>query len=235
MALGNNASDAGPNKRTGLTYKGKEIILARSRGTYQRQGLVKKGIEKGIYPDSMKLEAVVIYAATGNLIQAASIAKVPVNTLKSWRTTQWFQDLLKEVREENNEKIDAKFTEIVEKSLEQLVDRVENGDYHVLRDGTLARKPVSAKDLSLVSAINIDKRQLLRGEATSRSESVKVEDNQAIGKLEKLAETFENLARFGRQPKVIEHDDHESVEIVVDGTGSPDSPEPEGNQKEQVS
>lgn len=222
--------DVSPDKRTGFTFRGKEIILSKTRGAPFR-GLVGKGMEKGIYPEEKRIEAVTLYAATGHFGRTSDLCGVPEATVRAWRKTEWFNELLREVRQENNEKIDSKFTEIIEKSLEQLVDRVENGDHHVLRDGTLVRKPISAKDLSLVAAINVDKRQLLRGEPTSRAETVGTVEEKAVGRLEKLAETFENLARYGRNPKVIEQvEDARLIEDVSGGQPNPASPEghPEG-------
>lgn len=198
--------DTAPEKHTGFTFRGKEIVLSKTRGR-PFGGLKAKGMEKGIYPEEKRIEAVTLYAATGNFPLVSELSGVPESILRGWRKAEWFAALLSEIRQENNAKLDAKFTEIVEGALEQLTDRIVNGDHHVLRDGTVIRKPISAKDLSLVAAINVDKRQLLRGEPTSRSESVDKVGDKAVNKLEKLAETFENLARFGRQPKVIEVED----------------------------
>lgn len=200
------------SKNTGFTFRGSEIYLCKQPGT-PRKGLVAKGIQKGMFPEEKKIEAATIYAATGSLQRAAELSGVPVTVVRGWRQTDEFQALLKEVWTENNEKIDAKFTAIIEKSLDAIVDRLDNGDFFVRRDGQLARKPISAKELSLVQAINVDKRQLLRGLPTSRSESTGQVEDKTVSRLEKLAETFENLARFGRKPKTIEVVDAEVVEI----------------------
>lgn len=189
-------SKAGQDKHTGYTFRGKEIILTKSSAP-NPTGLVAKGMERGIFPDEKKIEVVTIFAATGNYAKTAELTKVPEANIRNWRKQQWFQEYMQEIRNENQDKIDAKFTSIAEKALEQLSDRLEHGDFHVTRDGDVIRKPISGKDLSLITAINIDKRQLLRGEPTSRSAST---DGTApvVDKLEKLAETFSNLAKFGR-------------------------------------
>jgi hypothetical protein len=234
MAFSDNSPNTtDPEKKTGFTFRGKEIVLSKTGGR-PFSGLVKKGMEKGIYPEEKRIEAVTVYAATGHFGRTSELTKVPEGTIRAWRKQEWFLELLREVRAENNDKIDSKFTEIVERSLDQLVDRVEHGDYHVLRDGSLIRKPVNAKDLSLVAAINVDKRQLLRGEPTSRSESVGSADEKAVGRLEKLAETFENLAKFGRQPKTIEQiEDARLIEDVPGGQS--DTATPEGHSEGQIS
>lgn len=195
---------------TGFTFRGKEIALAKKSGR-KVGGLTAKAEQKGIYSQAKKQHAVALYAATGDLSKSAELAEIPKSTLQKWRTEPWFQALMHEVWEENNERIDAKFSEIIEKSLDQVVDRLENGDVKVLKDGKTVRVPISARDLSLVSAINVDKRQLLRGLPTSRSESLGA-SSVTVSRLEKLAETFENLAKFGR--KKVEIIDVEEVHAL---------------------
>lgn len=216
------------DKKTGFTFRGKEIVLSKQGGR-PFTGLVKKGMEKGIYPEAKMIEAATIYAATGSLTRTAELTKVNETTIRAWRKTEAFQELLREIWAENNEKIDAKFTEIIEKSLDAVLDRLDHGDYHVTSRGELVRKPINAKELSLVQAINVDKRQLLRGLPTSRSESTESASEKTVNRLEKLAETFQNLARYGRQPRVldvqeaeivkIEDQSAESAQLPADGAG----------------
>lgn len=223
-------------EKTGFTFRGKEIILSKTRGR-PFSGLVKKGMAKGIYPEQKRIEAVTIYAATGVLARTSELTGIPYRTLQLWKKEPWWQDLLYEIRAENNEKIDVKFTEIIESALDQLSDRIKNGDHHVLRDGTLIRKPVAAKDLSLVAAINVDKRQLLRGEPTSRSEAIGKVEEGPVNRLEKLAETFENLARLGRRSvDTIEHvEDAQLIEADgPDGGGTSTETPTEGYPEDQV-
>lgn len=220
------------DKRTGFTFRGKEIVLSKTSGR-PFSGLVGKGMAKGIYPEEKRIEAVTIYAATGNFGITAELSKVPETTIRSWRREEWFSDLLNEIRQENNDKIDQKFNDIIDGALDQLQDRVINGDHKVLKDGKIVRVPINARDLSIVAAINVDKRQLLRGLPTSRSESTsKIEDKQ-VDRLERLAETFENLARFGRQPKIIDLEVQDAVQIS--GPESVDVRKQASNGKEVAS
>lgn len=175
-------------------YKGKPILLQKKTGP-KPGGLVAMGMDRGIYPDEKKIEVVTLYFALGRVKEVAELTAVPASTIQAWRKQQWFYELLQEIREENNEKIDSNFNEIIETALYQLLDRVKNGDFVFNAKMELVRRPLSGKDLSLVAAINIDKRQLLRGEPTSRSESVSTEDEKALTRVEKLAETFESLAK----------------------------------------
>lgn len=193
-----------------------------------------------MFPEEKRVEAAAIYATTGSLPRTAELTGVPVGTLQYWRKQEDFQALLREVWAENNEKVDAKFTAIIEKALEGVLDRLENGDYKLTARGELKRVPISAKDLSLVQAINVDKRQLLRGLPTSRSATGTTVEEKTVSRLEKLAETFENLAKFGRQPRVIEAEVVEVIEnhaespnVSTDGGGT-DVPSPEGRPEGQV-
>lgn len=190
------------SRDSGYTFRGKPILLQKKTGP-KPTGLTAMGMEKGIYPEEKRIEVATLYAALGDAKKVSELAEVPVSTIKNWRKQLWFYELLKEIREENNEKIDSNFTSIIESALYQLSDRVENGDFVFNAKMELVRKPLSGKDLSLVAAINIDKRQLLRGEPTSRSESVSTEDEKALSRVEKLAETFESLAKK-TQVKLVE-------------------------------
>lgn len=213
----------GEEKNSGFTFRGQPITLSKTLGR-PNGGLVAKGIQRGIYPEKTKIEVVTLYAVTGNIPKVSSLTKVPVDTISKWRKQQWFQELLVEIREENNEKIDAKFTEIIEKALELVYDRMINGDFAVHpKTGELIRKPVSMRDLTIVSAINVDKRQLLRGLPTSRTESVNNGD-----KLAKLAETFIQLANTKRKEKAIEieviENDQENQKRLQSSVGEGEEP-----------
>lgn len=188
----------GDDKKTGLTFRGREITLSKKAG--YPTGLTKMGMEKGIYPEEKRIEAATVFAATGSFEKTAELTKVPEGTIRSWRKTDWFMALIDEVRNENNDAIDAKFNEIIDKALDSVIDRLDNGDFCIHpKTGELVRRPIGAKDLSLVQAINIDKRQLLRGLPTSRTESLGSPD-----KLEKLAEAFIKLASMKQEPKLLE-------------------------------
>lgn len=210
---------AKPND-TGFTFRGKPICITKTFGR-PHNGLVKMGMQRGIYPEAKKLECVSLYAVTGNLQKVSELTKVPVQTLHNWRKQEWFQQMLVEVREENNEKIDAKFTEILEKSLELAIDRLQHGDFVLNKHGELVRKPVGLRDLSIVNAITVDKRQILRGLPTARTEQVV----NSGDKLNKLAEAFMQLANKQQQPRIVE-----AEVIEIEATDSEDkkdvTPEP---------
>lgn len=177
--------------------------------------------KQGWYPDSKRIEVTTLYAALGNVVRCAELAKIPECTIRSWKKQPWFVDLLREIREENNDKLDAKFTQILEKSLDLVEDRLDNGDPHVLRDGTIIRKPVAIRDLSIVNAISVDKRQILRKEPTT----IAAVGGSIDEKLNKLAQAFTALANK-QEIQPVEEPAIEDVEFeeVTEGEAPPTEP-----------
>jgi hypothetical protein len=188
MALVSNSPDTTPEKRTGFTFRGNEIVLSKTRGR-PMTGIKKR---EGWYPDEKRIEVASLFACLGDAVVVGELAKVPPATVKTWRNQDWFKTLLEEIRDENNQKLDAKFTEIVQKCQEQILDRLEHGDCVLLRDGTEVRKKINAKELALVGAITVDKRQIIRNKPTSISQSVNSE-GISDDKLKQLAKTFIEL------------------------------------------
>ena len=212
MALGD-YKDVSSEKRTGLTYKGQEILLSKQRGR-PMNGMTAVAMDRGIYPEIKKVEAASLYAVTGDLKQVSNLTEVPESTLKLWRKQEWFQQVLREVWSENNELLNTKLTNSIQKAQDLLADRLENGDAKVLKTGEIVRVPISGKDLALITAIQFDKRQILRGEPTTRTESVSAGE-RTDNNLAKLAEAFKSLADKTRKPEVIDVTD---AEIVPDAT-----------------
>ncbi len=175
-------------KKTGFTFRGKEIVLSKTRGRPMQKGITKK---QGWYPDEKRIEVVSLYACIGNPTDIATLTGVPVATIRGWRREQWFITLLEEIRDENNENLDARFTQIVNKAQDLILDRLENGDTVLTKMGELIKKPVSIRDLALVGAITVDKRQIIRNKPTSIQEQ---QVTPIIGRLEQLAENFKALA-----------------------------------------
>lgn len=101
-----------------------------------------------------------------------------------------FHEMLAEIRASLDKKEEAKETDIIEEVLEQIEDRVRNGD-HILDSKTGEVKVVKMKGKELASTLKTihNVRQTTRGEANSRTESVNPAD-----KLKSLAEQFAKFA-----------------------------------------
>lgn len=198
-------NDVVEEKKTGYTFKDLPIILSKTRGR-PPTGKLSKG-KPGWWSEKKRIEALTILAATGTYAKVEELTGVPPQTVRQWMKEQWARDLLDEIRNENDHAIDSKFTEIVHTALANLSQRLEQGDSKVLRDGTIVQVPISARDLAIITAINVDKRQLLRGKPTTRSENV-----TEGSKLQRLEQMFLKLAQ-SKQEKVVEIQDVEFVEV----------------------
>lgn len=198
--------DVGEQKQTGYTFKGMPILLSKTRGK-PPTGKMAVG-KSGWWSEKKRIEALTVFAATGNITKVEELTGVPKNTVTQWVKQPWGRDLLEEIRAENDQAIDAMFTGVMHSALGQVQDRLDNGDEVVLKSGKVIRKKINGKDLSQIVATNLDRRQLLRGKPTSRSETV-VEGNR----LKKLEEMFLKLAKPTKKPELIVQD-IEFTEVV---------------------
>lgn len=213
-----------PEKITKYTYFGKPIILQKRQGKPPHLNW-----KRGYYMKEELEHAAVIYLATGDYKVAASLSKVPEHQIRSATKTDWFREVAAQFREENKAQLDAKFSAIIDTALGELAERLANGDHvYNARADKLVRKPVGAKELAIITAVNVDKRQLMRGEATSISQS------NSTPKLEQLAERFERLANIRRPIQVegVVKDITDAIEVEETGPDNGGSgPQPEVCEK----
>lgn len=123
--------------------------------------------KKGWIPEAKKIEAATLHAAIGNLEKTAQLAKVPVDTLRKWQEEDWWMTTQQRVKREAMEEVDAKFSQLITKALDKLEKSIDEGDFiYDFKKGRAVQIPMTGRDLAMVTGINFDKRQLLRGEAT---------------------------------------------------------------------
>jgi hypothetical protein len=157
----------------------------------------KKGKGPGKWSDTQRIELVTTWLATGNLALSAATHGIPEITARVWKTQPWFNEMVTDIRSSENLQLDSKLKKVVDKSVEQLLDRVENGDFQFdQKTGSIIRKPISARDAAKVTTDMIDRRELLQGKKEQITDSTrKVED-----RLLKLAEEF---SRFSKSKIVV--------------------------------
>ena len=158
----------------------------------------KKGKGPGKWADSQRIELVTTWLATGNLALSAATLGIPEITARVWKTQPWWKEMVAEIRASENMELDSKIKKVVDKSVDQLLDRVDNGDFQYdQKTGTLVRKPISARDAAKITSDMIDRRELLQGKKQEQIDSSrKMED-----KLLKLAD---ELSRFAKAKVVQE-------------------------------
>lgn len=179
----------------------------------------KKGLTKGKsrtklgwFPPEKRVEvAAAFVAGMTNSSDLETLTKVPAATIRQWKRKEWWADLIANVRLEQDEKFDAKFTKVIDKTLDKIVDSLDNGDliYYYDKEGTRLerRKPLSAKESNSILNTVLDKRQLLRGLPTSRTEKVSNKET-----LTQLADEFRKFAGA----KTIESQDFKEITDAED-------------------
>lgn len=152
--------------------------------------LPKNKVHGNAWSEKKRIEVATAHAMglTAPLIEAAT--GVPAQTIRHWRMADWFRDLVDEIRREDDNTVDAKLTNIVSKSMDVIIDRLENGDFMFnSADQTFVRKPLAARDVSRIADTMFDKRNLLRGKPTS----ISGKQEQISDRLLKLANEFERF------------------------------------------
>jgi uncharacterized protein with beta-barrel porin domain len=98
--------------------------------------------------------------------------------------------------------VDGTLTSIIHAAAGGVMDSILHGDEVIDKNGDLVRRQMSGKDKAWVMGITFDKRALLRGDPTSRTEKV---DQKAL--ISELKEDFEAMARQHLDKKVINPED----------------------------
>lgn len=172
------------------------------------QNLAKKHKPNTTWSNEARLQAVSQYLVLGNMSLVSGITGIPHQLLRSWKAQPWWKDMENEVRLTENIEMDTKLSKIVDKSLEAVLDRVENGEYfYDQKTGKVRRKPASLKDVSKVSVDLLTKRELLRGNATERKEVSQV---SVADQLKQLALEFAKWQNPQKQQTI----DVEMVEVL---------------------
>lgn len=119
------------------------------------------------YTDIDRREAAVTYLITGNLRATAKQTGVNERTLADWVRSDWWDGLLQTLHAEKGIELDCKLSQIIDRCLDEVGDRLANGDHRIGKDGNLVRVPVPAKDAAIIAAVMFDKRQIIRNLPTA--------------------------------------------------------------------
>lgn len=176
--------DTSPDRLTDYKLDNQEIIIGKRRGP----GF--KFSNPNYYNLEQKTDACAMYCVYGDIDQVSELTGIPAKFLREWKSEPWWAEIQKKVFVEQNEKLAGRITGVLDKSLEHLVDRLDNGDFlWDVRKSKLVRKPVDTKVLATVFNTLVTRRQLIRGEPTSITTQVGVDD-----RLKLLAQQFEKFA-----------------------------------------
>lgn len=195
---------------TTIPNRGK-FVYVKAKKTKPHQG--------GMWSDTKKQQAAVLYVSGMPLTQIAVELNVPHETIKNWRYSDWFMDIVEDLKSEDKQKLDAKLTKILDKTLETIMDRLENGEYiYDQKTGKVKQAPIKLRDATVAFNTVMDKRQLIRKEPTKI-----VEQGNTAKQLADLAQQFASFVS-GQPPKErLEHVVNEFIEgetVVQDKDGT---------------
>lgn len=156
---------------------------------------------KGYWDDKKKLEAVTTYLALGNLNEVSRMLNIPSNTLRMWKTQEWWKELVDSIQSGEGQRTDNKMSKTIDKALDLIMDRLEEGDYQYdQKTGRVVKIPLKARDLERISSGLFDKRQLIRKQPTN----IKIDDLTQKDRLLMLAEQFAKFAgKIVREERVV--------------------------------
>lgn len=164
--------------------------------TYEIVAKSNQNVSK--YSVDQKVHAVLVYFLNQSMSKTAKICNIPFGTIQGWTETVWWKDAYQRIKKEKNEELDGKISAILDKAINLIAKRLKTGDATVTKDGSLIYKPIAARDIAMISAILFDKRALMRGDPTSRTEKVSTDEVLAD-----LMDSFKKLATTNKPEKIV--------------------------------
>lgn len=145
--------------------------------------------DRGRWSEKKKLEALTTFVSTGSYVMSANQCNIPIETVRTWAKSDWWKERVKEIQNEDYDKLDSKLTKALDKALEQVMDRIENGEYmYDPKTGKTKLMPAKLRDLNTAFNSLMDKRQLIRKQPTKI-----IEQTSTADQLQKLADQFKEF------------------------------------------
>lgn len=130
--------------------------------------------------------ALILFSRYGSLSRVAREIGCDISRLMELVRTDWWHSELQQLRREEQMLANVQLSRIVNKTLNQIEDRLDNGQIKLDALGREVNVPLSANELVRIFDTVFDKRQLLNGDATAI-----VADNRRLEKLN------DKLSRLG--------------------------------------
>jgi hypothetical protein len=161
------------------------------------------------YTDDIRRQAAAVYAFKGTQTAVERELGIPQSTVNLWTQTEWWQSLVDNARAGAEDQYRAELHSIIEKANRETVDRLDNGDHIVTKDG-IQRIPIKGKDAATIGAIAYDKMRLSLNMPTSitvRSDNKTLTD---------LADKFKALSnRFAKSVVDVQQPDADTQQPVI--------------------
>lgn len=146
--------------------------------------------EKSPFSDDERLKVAAMYVTEGNLAKVSRETKISLPTLHRWKdSTSWWPLAIAEFRRRKQDELDAEFSKVIHSAVAEVADRIIEGDWVMLKDGTKERLPMKGRDIAVSLSLLYDKRALLRGDMGPQESTGSQES-----KLDKLEKKFKEFA-----------------------------------------
>lgn len=156
--------------------------------------LTQLGYAGPIAPDQV-IFAIATYLAHGTAKATQELTGTTSDQLAAYKAADWYPKIVELLRQEQQDKLDSKLSNILDKTVEVIDDRLSNGDYVFTKEG-LQQIPVNASTAAKLLNTIFDKRALGRGEAT------KITQEKTSG-LQYLEDVLKKIAKEKQPEKVI--------------------------------
>lgn len=164
------------------------------------------------WSDSQRLEAAKLYLITGNYAAVSAALEIPYQTLNKWKYTQWWKEMMVQLKAEESVELTARMKKIAAKALDVTEDRLENGNFQLdQKTGEVRRIPVNMKDAAKVATDLMTQQQKLEDKPVQQQIESTVND-----RLAKLAEEFSKFAK-AKQVEAVQVTEYK---VIDNGTNS---------------
>ena len=186
------------------------------------------------FPVEKRIEVVTKYLALGNMRLVSELTGVSYQLCRDWKTMPWWKELENEIRASRTLALDNKLAKIVDKSLDTIADRLDNGDVVFdQKSGTVVRKEVSLKDATKVATDLMTRQAVLQKQ--EKEEVVQQSTSTIQDQLRMLAMEFAKFNKTNTGPvedaKIITQD---YAEQYTEDSGASEDFESEGLQLPSV-
>jgi hypothetical protein len=137
-----------------------------SKMTYDQWEARYLNEEGSNYDREFRLKFISDYLLNPNLAAICRTHNVPYDTALSWKKKNWWYEMAEDILQNHKEELLAKQRAILERTYDELGDRLINGDEQYIPNEGHVRVKVRANHLATIADTTLKANQLLQGKAT---------------------------------------------------------------------
>ena len=121
------------------------------------------------YSEELRRQFISDYLLYPNLAEQCRKHEIPYQTALAWQKKAWWHSISEEILQNHKDELLAKQRRIIEKTYNELEERLENGDEHFNSEHGHVRTKVKSNHLAVIADTTLKANQLLQGKATNIS------------------------------------------------------------------